>query len=381
MYKRNLNLSLLKETFFLLGPRQTGKSSLLKEHFPNALYIDLLKSDLFIQYQSRPHLLREELRAHSSGQWVIIDEIQKVPLLLDEVHWLIENQGLKFGLCGSSARKVKRGHANLLGGRALRRELTGLTAKELGKDFDLIQILNKGYLPSVYTSSHSRDKLRSYCTDYLKEEIAAEGLVRNLPYFTNFLEAAVLSDTEQVNFATIARDVGVSAPTIKSFFEILEDTMLGRFLPAYRNHPKRRLETTPKFYFFDVGIVAQLAKRGAVEPGSELFGKAFENWVHHELRAYQSYQNPDLELSHWKTSSQVEVDFVLGKMEVAIEAKGTERLRSDHLKGLKEIAKDYPKIKKRMVVCLEKTARTTEDGIEILPYSNFIDRLWSGLLA
>lgn len=381
MYKRNLVLSEIRESFFLWGPRQAGKSSLLRESLPDAFWVDLLRSDTFVKYQAEPHRLREELSRWPKEKWVVIDEVQKAPLLLDEVHWLIENRRLRFALCGSSARKLKRGHANLLGGRALRRELLGLTAHEIGPDFNLERALNHGCLPAIYTSDSPRDKLRSYCADYLKEEIAAEGIVRNLPAFSRFLESAALTDTEQLSFSTLARDLGVSAPTVKNYFEILEDTLIGRMLPTYRLKPKRRLELTPKFYFFDVGVVAQLARRGPVTLGSELFGKAFESWFHHELRAYQAYQNPDLEISYWKTSSGIEVDFILGKMEVAIEVKGTDRVRSDHFKGLRAVTEDYRKIRRKILVCCEDRPRMTEDGIEVLPCRNFLQELWAGKIV
>lgn len=351
---------------------------MLRAEFKGATRIDLLESDTFIKYKTRPELLREELRDHPKEQWIILDEIQKVPPLLDEVHGLIESRQLKFGLCVSSARKLKRGHANLLGGRAIRRELLGLSAVELDIQFDLKRMLNHGTLPLIYDSETPKDLLRSYCADYLKEEIAAEGLVRNLPQFSYFLEAASLSDTEQLNFATIARDVGVSAPTVRNYFEILEDTLIGNFVQAYRHRPKRRLELSPKFYFFDIGVVNFLAKRGSIEFGSELFGKAFENWLHHELQVYRSVEAPDLDFSYWRTSSQIEVDFILNKMEFAIEVKGTERIRSDHLKGLREVKEDYPSLKRRVIVCLEKVRRKTEDGIEILPYMDFLEELWGG---
>jgi predicted AAA+ superfamily ATPase len=381
MYKRNLVLSKLRSTFFLWGPRQVGKTWLLREELKNATRIDLLESDTFIKYRTRPELLRQELAHHSPSRWIVIDEIQKVPALLDEVHNLIESRGFKFALCGSSARKLKRGHANLLGGRAIRRELLGLSAVEIGPAFDLNRMLNQGTLPLIYNSPSPKDLLRSYCADYLKEEVAAEGLVRNLPLFSYFLESASLSDTEQLSFATLARDVGVSAPSVRNYFEILEDTLIGNFLPAYRYRPKRRLELSPKFYFFDVGIVNFLAKRGTIEPGSELYGKAFENWVHHELRVYRNTVDPDLELSYWRTSSKLEVDFIINRMSTAIEAKGTARIRQDHFKGLIEVKKDHPSLKRRIVVCLEKTRRTTEEGIEVLPYSEFLKELWAGKLS
>ena len=265
-----------------------GKSTLLRQRYPDARRIDLLKSDELRRYITRPELLRQEIEAEGpdASQQIVIDEVQKAPALLDEVHWLMENRGLHFALCGSSARKVRRGGANLLGGRALRYELSGLTAGELGSDFDLDRMLNHGYLPRMYESSRPRRMLDAYVADYLREEIAAEGLVRNLPAFADFLDAAALRDGEMVNFSNIARECGVSNPTAKGYFGILEDTLLGKWLPAYRKRRKRRLIGSPKFYFADVGVVNRLARRGALSPGSELYGKAFENWVFHELSAF-----------------------------------------------------------------------------------------------
>ena len=210
MFTRSLRLPKAgTETFFLWGPRQTGKTTLLTAAYPDTLWIDLLKAEEFRRYLHNPELLRSELEANKSVRQVVIDEVQKVPQLLDEAHWLHENRGVHFALCGSSARKVKRGQANLLGGRAVRYELHGLTAAEIGKNFDLNRILNHGYLPRVYLSNTPRRLLNSYVADYLKEEVAAEGLVRNLPVFSEFLNVASLSDTELVNFSTIARDCGV----------------------------------------------------------------------------------------------------------------------------------------------------------------------------
>jgi predicted AAA+ superfamily ATPase len=384
MFKRLLPLPAPgTETFFLWGPRQTGKSTLLRRTYAGAPWIDLLKADVFRRYLTRPETLRQELEAEPPGarQQVVIDEIQKVPALLDEVHWLIENRGLHFALCGSSARKVRRGSANLLGGRAVRYELHGLTAVELGRDFDLERMLNHGTLPRIYESNRPSRLLDAYVADYLKEEIAAEGLVRNLPVFSDFLDVAALGDGEIVNFSNIARECGVSSHTTQSHFQILEDTLLGRWLPAYRKRPKRRVIGAPKFYFADVGIVNRLAKRGELLPGSELYGKAFENWVFHELTAYVSYRGVDAELSHWRLASGIEVDFVLGDMRVAIEAKSSERITRDHLKGLRRLVEDHPRVGRRVVVCREPRARKTDDGIEILPVASFVKRLWAGDLA
>ena len=368
------------ETFFLWGPRQAGKTTLLRQSYPDARWVDLLRSDDFRRYSANPEFLRQEIEADGPDptRQVVIDEVQKVPALLDEVHWLMENRGLSFALCGSSARKVRRGAANLLGGRAVRLELRGLTAGELGDDFDLTRMLNHGYLPRIYGASRPRRLLDAYVADYLREEVAAEGLVRNLPAFSGFLDAAALSDSEIVNISNVARECGVSNHTAKGYFGILEDTLLGRWLPAYRRRRKRRLTAAPKFYFSDVGVVNRLARRGEVAPGSELYGKAFENWVHHELSAFVGYREIDDDLSYWRLPSGIEVDFVLGDVRLAVEAKASARIDRNHLKGLHAIAQEYPETGRRVVVCLEPRARRTDDGIDILPAETFLHRLWTG---
>ena len=269
MFKRSLILPAPgSETFFLWGPRQTGKTTLLRRRYADGHWIDLLKSDEFRRYATRPELLRLELEADPDpGRQVVIDEVQRVPALLNEVHWLMENRGLHFALCGSSARRVRRGGANLLGGRALRYELRGLTAGEVGDGFDLDRLLNDGYLPRIHGAARARRLLDAYISDYLREEVAAEGLVRNLPAFSIFLDAAALSDTEPVNYSNIARECGVSGHTVREHFGILEDTLLGRWLSAWRKRRKRRLIGAAKFYFSDVGVVNRLARRGRVLRG------------------------------------------------------------------------------------------------------------------
>ena len=368
------------ETFFLWGPRQAGKSTLLRGCYPDAYWVDLLNSEVFRRYLDHPEYLRQELAAAAplAGRQIVIDEVQKVPALLDEVHWLIENRGLHFALCGSSARKVRRGAANLLGGRAVRYELRGLTAGELGAAFDLSRMLNHGYLPRIYQVARPRRLLDAYIADYLREEVAAEGLVRNLPAFSGFLDAAALSDGEMVNFSNIARECGVSSPTAKAYFEILNDTLLGRWLTAYRRRRKRRVIGAPKFYFADVGVVNRLIRRGELTPGSPLYGKAFENWVFHELSAGIEYQEWDIELTYWRLPSGIEVDFVLGDMEIAVEAKASARITRDHLRGLRTLMEEHPGVRRRIVVCLEPRARRTGDGIDILPAADFIRRLGQG---
>jgi predicted AAA+ superfamily ATPase len=370
------------DSFFLWGPRQVGKSSLLRATYPEAARIDLLRTDEYVRYVQRPSLLRDELRDAAPGTLTLIDEVQKVPALLDEVHWLIEHRRLAFGLCGSSARKVRRGHANLLGGRAVRYELFGFVSAELGAEFELTRALNHGYLPRHYLAADPRRLLRAYVDDYLKEEIAAEGVTRNLPAFATFLHGAAFSDTELVNYTNIARDCGVSANAVKEYFQILVDSLLGRFLPSYTRRPKRRVIQGPKFYFADVGVVNHLARRGTLARGSELFGKALENFIHHELTAFREYREQSWDLSYWRLASGVEVDFIVGAsgIHAAIEVKSTEHVGDHHLSGLRAIAVDHRSIGKRILVCFEPKRRVTKDGIEILPATEFLDRLWKGEL-
>ena len=384
MFKRSLVLpDAGTETFFLWGPRQAGKSTLLRQCYPDGRWIDLLKSDQFRRYLTNPEFLRQEIEAegfHRDRQ-VVIDEIQKVPALLDEVHWLMENRGLSFALCGSSATKVKRGAANLLGGRAVRYELLGITAVELGDDFELTRLLNVGYLPRIYQLSRSIRLLDAYIDDYLVREVAAEGTVRKLPAFSRFLDAASLSDGEVVNLTNIAAECGISQHTVKNYFQVLVDMLLARWVPSYRSRPKRRVIRAPKFYFADVGVVNRLARRGPLAPGSELYGKAFENWVCHELSAWISYREFDGRLSYWRLAGGTEVDFVVGDMRLAVEAKASANIGSRHLKGLRSVIRDHPGIERRVIVCLEPRARRTSDGIDVLPAEEFVRRLWHDRLV
>ncbi len=378
MFERRLNLPPPgTETFFLWGPRQTGKSTLLRGAYPEALWIDLLKSEESRRYLQNPERLREEIAARPVDQ-VVIDEIQKVPALLDEIHWLMENGGPSFALCGSSARKVKRGAANLLGGRAVRYELFGLSAVEIGAEVDLDRLLNHGYLPRAYLSERPTRLLNSYVSDYLREEVLAEALVRDAPVFAEFLTLAALTDTEQVNFSNIAREAGTSGPTVKAYFEILVDTLLGRWLQPYRRRPKRRVSAAAKFYFADVGVVNYLARRGTLSRRSELYGKAFENWIHHELTTYAAYSESFTELSYWRLSTGAEVDFIVNDMELAVEAKATAKVTDHHLRGMRELARDHAEVRQRVVVSLEDRSRKTGDGILVVPAGEFVAALWRG---
>ncbi len=379
MYKRLLKLPPNPEqSIFLWGPRQTGKTTLLKQTYPEAFRIDLLKSDVLMRYLQHPSILREEIMAIPLDRPVVIDDIQKAPALLDEIHYLIQERDQKFILCGSSARKIKRGHANLLGGRAVRYELLGLAANEIGEDFNLQHMLNTGPLPRHYDNKNPARAIQSYVDDYLREEILQEGLTRNLPVFSDFLRVAAIGDTEIVSLSNIARESGVSVSTVRDHYGILVDTLMGTFLPAYTDRAKRRTIRAPKFFFRDIGVVNYLAKRGLIQNGSELFGKAFENWVFHELSAHSRYSEQFYDISYWRLTTGVEVDFVLADARMAVEVKGKEKISAHDLKGLRQFKLEHPAVRQLVLVSLERNVRLTDDAILILPYREFIKMLWSG---
>ncbi len=369
---RCLDISLERgQSAFLWGPRRVGKTYWLKHHFlkPQYHFIDLLKTDTYFEYVSRPALLRERWK----GQLTVIDEIQKVPALLDEIHWLIENKSASFLLTGSSARKLRRSHSNLLAGRAWRFEMSPLSFYET-KGFILEKALITGLLPSHFLSSSPLRDLRSYVADYLKEEIAMESLVRNIPAFTEFLRTAALTSSELLNYTNMARETGIKAKVVRSYFEILEDTFLGYRLSPWRSSKNRRTILTDKFYFFDVGVANYLAKRNP-QVGNEAFGKSFEHYILMELMSYKKYKNPELDIHYWRTASGYEVDFICGDMHTAIEVKSSRRIHSNHLKGLKALKKEW-KVKNLMVVCLEKQTRVVDKNIFILPWRVFLKKLW-----
>jgi uncharacterized protein len=368
------------ETSFLWGPRQVGKTTVLKSQYPQAVFIDLLESDHFRKYTTRPQILSEELLAIPTDQLVVIDEIQRVPELLNEVHRLMEKTGRNFILSGSSARKLKRGHANLLGGRAIRHEMFGLVSAEVGARFDLMRFLNHGNLPKHYLSTEPKRLQKSYVSDYLKEEVAAEGLTRNLPAFADFLRVAALMDTEIVNFANAASECGVSQPKVKGYFGILEDTLLGRFLPSFSEKVKRRVIAAPRFFFSNVGIVNSLLKRGAIEVKTEAIGSAFESFMCHELFAHRSYGELDHNICYWRTASGIEVDFILGSADIAIELKAKDSIGGRDLSGLKAFAEEFPKCR-RILVSLVDRKRITNEGIEIYPVQEFLSELWAGKMV
>ncbi len=364
-----------KESLFLWGARQTGKSTLLKSLFPEAIWFDLLKSDVFIRYQNSPSQFREAILATPSNNLVIVDEIQKIPALLDEIHWLIENHQTRFILSGSSARRILRSGANLLGGRALRYELYPLIEAEI-PDFNLLKALNNGLLPRHYLAENPQKMIEAYIGNYLKDEIIAEAKIRNINAFSQFLETAAFSNGEIVNQTNIAAECGVSATTVKAYFQILEDTLIGRFLPSFQKKPKRRVIHSPKFYYFDIGIANYLLKRGKIEIGSEAFGNSFEHFIYQELFAHSKYSNLNYAISYWRTTSQIEVDFILGDHQVAIEVKGTDNVQTRHIKGLKQFSEEYT-VKKLIIVSNDPLERLI-GNVSVLPWKRFLEKLWAG---
>ncbi len=380
MIERILDVILREgQSAFLWGARKTGKSTYLQSRFPGSLWFDLLKTDLALDLLQRPALLRERLAACSPEQLagpVIIDEVQKVPALLDEVHWLIENRRLQFILCGSSARKLKRGRANLLGGRAWRYEMFPLVTAELA-DFDLLQALNRGLIPAHYQSTHYRKSLDAYVRAYLKEEVFDEGLTRNVPAFSRFFDAMGYSHGELTNYANIARDCGADAKTVREYYQILCDTLLGRMVPPYKRRQERQvIGKTPKFYLFDVGVAGALTKRRILEARGEQFGKALEHLIFMELTAYASYSDLRFDIHFWRTKSGLEVDFVLGSGEVAVEVKGAARIDRRDLRPLAGFV-DAHRPRAAILVCTEPEPRVVE-GIRIVPWSHFLSQLWQG---
>jgi predicted AAA+ superfamily ATPase len=377
MYIRRQNFEdSATESLFLWGGRQTGKSTLLKEKFPNAMWFDLLLSDVYERLLRNPNLLRETILSNPENKLIIIDEIQRIPELLNEIHWLLVNSDVQFILSGSSPRKIIRYGSNLLGGRALRYELYTLVSAEI-PDFDLLKALNNGLLPRHYLATNPKRMISAYVGNYLRDEIIAEAKIRNIYSFNRFLEAAAFSNGEMVNYTNIASDCGVSSPTIKEYFQILEDTLIGNFIPSYQKKPKRKVIQAPKFYFFDIGIVNYLLKRPKIDFGNEIFGNAFEHLIYLELKAHSSYSGLDYPISYWRTTSQIEVDFVLGD-EIAIEIKSSSNINQRHLSGLKQISKEY-EFKQLILVCNEPLARL-HDGIWILPWKVFLEKLWNGEL-
>ena len=368
------------QSAFLWGPRKVGKSTLLSERHPDSARFDLLDTRLLLELTRSPWALAERVRALEPSvraRHIVIDEVQKVPAVLDEVHRLIEDDGLSFVLCGSSARKLKRTGSNLLGGRAWRFALQPLAWPEVPA-FDLLRAVNRGLVPQHYDSAQHRRALAGYVGDYLKEEVFAEGLTRNVAAFARFFETLSYCHGELVNYSEIARDCGVDSKTVREYFQILVDTLLGVFVEPFSRRRSRAVITrAPKFYLFDIGVAGHLAGRRIERPAGAEFGRAFEHFLLMELLAYRAYRERDFPVRFWRTKSGLECDFVLGADgAVVIEAKGGGRVRPAELAGIRAYVDEHGP-RHAVVVCNETDARRTPDGVWILPWRQFLERLWA----
>jgi len=366
------------QSFFLFGPRGTGKTAWLRRTLPDALYIDLLDGAEHARLLARPESLADRIPARHRD-WVIVDEVQRVPEILNEVHRLIEGRRLRFALTGSSARKLRRRGVNLLAGRALTRFLHPLTASELGADFDLARMVRWGGLPLACTTDNPAPYLASYASTYLREEVQQEGLTRNIAAFARFLETASFSQGTVLNMAAVARDCGIHAKVVEGYFAILEDLLIAFRLPVFTRRAKRRVVAHPKFYLFDAGVFGAVRPRGPLDVGEEIQGAALETLVLQHLRAVNDYCGLGYGIHYWRTATGDEVDFVLygERGLVAIEVKRSARIRNDDLRGLRTFLADYPKAK---AILTYPGTRTDHDrGVDILPLEHLLPQMHSTL--
>lgn len=376
MYQRLFDIAgKLDEGMFLFGARQTGKSTLLKERFKGEIYYDLLDPELRRFFKRNPNALKDALADKPAGTLVIIDEIQKVPELLDIVHSLMVDKGLWFILSGSSARKLKKKGANTLGGRAIPETLYPLVWPEV-TDFQLDRAVQNGMIPRHYQVPDATKRLKGYVEVYLNEEIREEGEVRELEAFERFMEVAAISDGEMLNYSNIASDCGVSTKTVQSYFQILYDTFIGYAIPAYRKVVRRKVVQAPKFYYFDVGLANYLMGRHTLRRGTDDYGHAFEHLVMQEIIAYKGYNDRQDVISYWRTYDKKEVDAIIGDARVAIEIKSSEQIKSKHKAGLKAFKEDHPDCR-LILVSLEPLSRKV-DGIELMNVLDFFKQLWNG---
>lgn len=376
MYDRILDLPklIVKKSLFLFGPRSTGKTTLLRNQFDNNSIINLLRSSTFLSLSAKPSQLREIVNeiSRKSGI-VIIDEIQKLPELLDEIHDLIETTKLHFILTGSSCRKLKKSGINLLAGRAWQANLFPLTSKEI-PDFNIHRYLLYGGLPQIYGSDYPEEELDAYVDTYLKEEIKQEALVQNFIHFSRFLNVAAVINTEQLNYANVSRDSGVPVTSVRSYFEILSDTFVGFLLEPWRGSKKRKAIATAKFYFFDIGVANYLKGIKVLNRNSSEFGIAFENFIAMELRSFLSYHRIKESLTYWRTRTGFEVDFLIGS-QTAIEVKSTNKVTDKHLKGIRALAEEKI-ISNLILISFDELNRKTDDGIRVMHWQTFLSELW-----
>ncbi len=362
------------QSFFLFGPRGVGKTAWLHQQFPNAIFFDLLDSRVYTQLLAAPHRLGDQIPPGYSDP-VIVDEIQRIPELLNEVHRLIESRRLRFVLTGSSARKLRRKGVNLLAGRALTRYMHPLIAAELGNDFDILRAARFGCLPLACTIGEPEDYLKSYVMTYLREEVQQEGFARNIGAFGRFLETASFSQGCVLNKAAVARECAVSAKVVEDYFGILEDLLIAVRIPVFSRRAKRRMGTHPKFYFFDTGIFQAIRPRGPLDSTEEVQGPALETLLIHHLRAVNDYGNLGYALHCWRTATGDEVDFVLyGKRGLrAFEVKRTQNVTSTDFRSLSRFLSDFPEAKAQLLYLGSR--RWYEGGIDVIPFTECIHKL------
>jgi predicted AAA+ superfamily ATPase len=373
MYPRVLQPP-LKQSFFLFGPRGVGKTAWAHEQFPDALFFDLLDYQTYTQLLAAPQRLGDQIPQGYKG-WVVVDEIQRVPELLNEVHRLIELRRLRFVLTGSSARKLRQRGVNLLAGRALTRHLHPFMASELGSDFDLKRALRWGCLPLACTSEKPQDYLNSYAATYLREEVQQEGFARNIGAFGRFLEAASFSQGSVLNMAAVARECAVSAKVVEDYFSILEDLLIAVRLPVFTKHAKRRLIAHPKFYYFDAGVFQSIRPRGPLDATEQIHGAALETLFLQQARALNDYGGLGYRLHYWRTAIGEEVDFVLyGERGLrAFEVKMAQNIRPDDLRGLLSFRTDFPQAKAYLLYLGNR--RWHDRGVEVLPFADCVTQL------
>ncbi len=369
------------QSFFLFGPRGTGKSTLVKRTFEQALYLDLLDPEVFRIYSANPERLRERLLAQPNVATVVIDEIQKIPQLLSLVHSLVEqNKRWQFVLTGSSGRKLKRTGIDLLAGRALLCRLHPFMAAELGRRFSLEAALVAGLLPVVIDSDEPAQVLKAYAALYLREEVQMEGLVRNIGNFSRFLEAVSFSHASLVNVTNIARECQIERKVVEGYLNVLEDLMLGYRVEIFSKRAQRALVSHPKFYLFDAGVFRSLRPQGPLDNPQEIGGQALEGLVAQHLRSWIDYSNSDFTLHFWRTRSGVEVDFIVYGSEgiIAIEVKNSSRIQPQEIKSLRSFREDYPKAK--VYLLYRGKERLMKDGIHCIPCDEFLSALRPGEL-
>lgn len=385
MIERILDLTniLNKKSIFIFGPRQTGKTTFLKHKYPNAVYLNLLNTQLQLELLNEPYRLNQIVGTFEDDTLVIIDEIQKVPIILDEIQNIVqENPRMRFILTGSSARKIKRAGINLLGGRAKIITFSPFTYLEYTQaKKTLSHVLQWGSLPQVTLSDDPRSELIDYINVYLQEEIKAEALVRSIAQFFKFLELAATTVSEQIVYESLCSDVGVSAPTIKEYFQILEDTLIGYRLYPYGKTTKRKAMASPKFFFFDVGVANALLKRFSLHEKTSEFGTACEQYIYQELSAYINLSNKMISLYYWRSYEKYEVDFIVeleNQQLVLIEVKSSKKITAKHLSGIKAFCEEKDvAIHNKIVICFESTKRILQKGITIYPFTEFLKDLWN----